>query len=88
MPNYADLARTRAWVEQLDAFPTDKLSEVAALNREIVTYSLRNSTVAPAEGALGDRFDIRQFHDVLKSGAMPLTVMERLIETRTKGLLL
>lgn len=42
---------------------------------------------ANAQKALGDRFDIRRFHDVLKSGAMPLTVMERLIEARTKALL-
>ncbi|KQX17992.1 MULTISPECIES: DUF885 domain-containing protein [unclassified Sphingomonas] len=42
---------------------------------------------ANAQKALGSRFDIRQFHDVLKSGAMPLTVMERLVETRTKALL-
>ncbi|MHA3791651.1 DUF885 family protein [Sphingomonas sp. YL-JM2C] len=42
---------------------------------------------ANAEKALGGRFDIRRFHDVLKSGAMPLTVMERLVEARTKALL-
>lgn len=38
-----------------------------------------------AKKAMGDKFDLRYFHDVLKSGAMPLTVMERLIETRTKA---
>ncbi|MFP5456721.1 MAG: DUF885 domain-containing protein, partial [Alphaproteobacteria bacterium] len=36
-----------------------------------------------AEARLGGRFDIRQFHDVLKSGAMPLTVMEKLVEKRS-----
>jgi len=42
-----------------------------------------------AEGALGDRFDIRDFHDVvLKNGAVPLEILERLVdqyieETRT-----
>nr|WP_047168316.1 DUF885 family protein [Sphingomonas sp. Y57] len=40
-----------------------------------------------AQKALGDRFDIRRFHDVLNSGAMPLTVMERLVEARTRALL-
>jgi len=42
-----DLARTRAWLATLEAFPVDRLSEAAALNREIVLYSLRNATVAP-----------------------------------------
>jgi len=42
-----DLARTKRRLAQLEAFPVDKLSEAAALNREIVLYSLRNSTVAP-----------------------------------------
>jgi uncharacterized protein (DUF885 family) len=42
---------------------------------------------ANAQKALGAKFDIKYFHDVLKSGAMPLTVMERLIEARTKAAL-
>ena len=40
---------------------------------------------ANAQKALGAKFDIKYFHDVLKSGAMPLTVMERLVEARTKA---
>jgi uncharacterized protein (DUF885 family) len=42
---------------------------------------------ANAQKALGDRFDLRRFHDVLASGAMPLVVMERLVEARTKAAL-
>jgi uncharacterized protein (DUF885 family) len=30
----------------------------------------------------GDRFDVRQFHEVLKLGAMPLSVLERVVEAR------
>jgi uncharacterized protein (DUF885 family) len=34
-----------------------------------------------AKGELGGRFDIREFHDeVLKNGAMPLSVLERVID--------
>lgn len=30
----------------------------------------------------GDRFDVKQFHEVLKLGAMPLSVLERVVEAR------
>jgi len=32
-----------------------------------------------AQRLLGDRFDIKQFHEVLKEGAMPLSILERRI---------
>ena len=36
---------------------------------------------AKAQAALGDRFDLRQFHDaVLKNGAMPLTLLEQVVD--------
>ena len=38
-----------------------------------------------AKKILGDKFDIRQFHDVLKDGAMPLTILERRIEERARA---
>ena len=38
---------------------------------------------AKAKAALGPRFDLKQFHEVLKDGAMPLTILERRIEERT-----
>ena len=34
-----------------------------------------------AKTALGDKFDIRQFHDtVLKNGALPLDVLEQMVD--------
>ncbi len=38
---------------------------------------------ADAEKTLGAKFDLKQFHEVLKDGAMPLTILERRIKERT-----
>ncbi|URD60917.1 DUF885 family protein [Sphingomonas sp. KRR8] len=35
-----------------------------------------------AKAQLGAKFDIRQFHEVLKDGAMPLTILERRVRER------
>jgi uncharacterized protein (DUF885 family) len=37
-----------------------------------------------ANAILGDKFDIKQFHEVLKDGAMPLTILERRVEIRAR----
>ena len=37
-----------------------------------------------AKAILGDKFDIKEFHEVLKDGAMPLTILERRVETRAR----
>ncbi|BAK67909.1 conserved hypothetical protein [Sphingobium sp. SYK-6] len=42
---------------------------------------------AKAQATLGDRFDLKTFHEVLKDGAMPLTILEQRIEARTAALL-
>lgn len=39
-----------------------------------------------AQKTLGPKFDIKQFHEVLKEGAMPLTILEQRIRERTKGM--
>src|SRR4029078_8058022 len=36
-----------------------------------------------AKKRLGAKFDIRQFHEVLREGAMPLSILERRIRERT-----
>jgi uncharacterized protein (DUF885 family) len=41
---------------------------------------------AEAQKTLGAKFDLRQFHEVLKEGAMPLTILERRIRERTAAL--
>lgn len=38
-----------------------------------------------AQKAMGAKFDIKQFHEVLKEGAMPLTILEKRIAERTKA---
>ncbi|MGS1017361.1 DUF885 domain-containing protein [Allosphingosinicella humi] len=40
-----------------------------------------------AKAKLGDRFDLRHFHDVLLQGSMPLTVLEKLVNQRTAAVL-
>jgi uncharacterized protein (DUF885 family) len=40
-----------------------------------------------AQKALGAKFDIKQFHEVLKEGAMPLTILEKRIAERTAAAL-
>jgi uncharacterized protein (DUF885 family) len=41
---------------------------------------------AEAEKTLGSRFDIKQFHEVLREGAMPLSILERRIKERTAAM--
>lgn len=33
----------------------------------------------------GDRFDLKHFHDVLEAGAMPLSMLERIVEERARA---
>jgi uncharacterized protein (DUF885 family) len=42
---------------------------------------------AEAQKALGARFDLKQFHEVLKDGAMPLAILEQRIRARTAAAL-
>jgi uncharacterized protein (DUF885 family) len=35
-----------------------------------------------AKATLGDRFDIKQFHEILREGAMPLSILERRVRER------
>jgi uncharacterized protein (DUF885 family) len=39
-----------------------------------------------AKAILGPKFDIKQFHEVLKDGSMPLTILERRVEERARAL--
>ena len=38
---------------------------------------------AEAQKRLGDKFDLKQFHEILREGAMPLSILERRIRERT-----
>ena len=37
-----------------------------------------------AQEIRGDKFDLKQFHEVLHAGAVPLTILERLVEERAR----
>ncbi|WP_157105653.1 DUF885 family protein, partial [Sphingomonas sp. TDK1] len=39
---------------------------------------------ANAQKIAGDTFDLQQFHEVIRLGAMPLTMFERLVEERAR----
>ncbi len=39
-----------------------------------------------AKAILGPKFDIKRFHDVLQEGAVPLTILERLVEERARAM--
>ena len=41
---------------------------------------------ARAEAALGRRFDLKQFHEILKDGAMPLTILDRRVDERVRAI--
>ncbi len=41
---------------------------------------------AEAEKTLGSKFDIKQFHEVLREGAMPLSILERRIRERAASM--
>ncbi|WP_404372439.1 DUF885 domain-containing protein [Sphingomonas sp. MMS24-J45] len=41
---------------------------------------------AKAQAALGTKFDLKQFHEILKEGAMPLTILERRVDQRIAAL--
>ena len=38
-----------------------------------------------AKAIAGDRFDLKHFHDVLEAGAMPLSMLERIVEERARA---
>ena len=38
-----------------------------------------------AQQALGPKFDLREFHEILREGAMPLTILERRVDERVKA---
>ena len=41
---------------------------------------------ADAQKTLGPKFDIKQFHEVLREGAMPLSILQRRIKERTAAI--
>ena len=48
-----------------------------------VGHTAWTRTRAEAQKALGAKFDLKQFHEVLREGAMPLSILQRRIRERT-----
>ena len=40
---------------------------------------------AKAKTILGAKFDVQQFHEILRNGAVPLVILERLAEERARA---
>jgi uncharacterized protein (DUF885 family) len=64
---------------------TAEIERYIAIPGQALAYKLGSLTIqrlcAKAQGELGDRFDIRAFHDqVLNTGALPLAVLEQKID--------
>ncbi|MFC3578756.1 DUF885 domain-containing protein [Sphingomonas hylomeconis] len=38
-----------------------------------------------AKKIMGEKYDVKQFHEVLRDGAVPLTILERLVEERARA---
>ena len=57
-------------------------TNLTGLQWVINSYALVFSALLILGGALGDKFDLKQFHDILKEGAMPLTILERRVDER------
>ena len=72
--------RCRAEIERYSATPGQACSYK-------VGHAVWMRARAKAQAALGAKFDLRRFHEVLRAGAMPLTLLERLIEEQTQAAL-
>jgi uncharacterized protein (DUF885 family) len=77
-------------LHEIDGDPVDlagqEIERYACTPGQACSYMVGKVTILrlrdKARAALGPRFDIRQFHDaVLLAGAMPLTVLERVVNT-------
>ena len=76
-----------------------RLRRAAASQREVERYCISTGQACSykighlawlrarekAKAILGAKFDIKQFHEVLKDGAMPLTILERRVEERARA---
>jgi uncharacterized protein (DUF885 family) len=74
-----------------EASATSEIDRYIAVPGQATSYMLGNLEIRrlreEAESALGDRFDIKAFHDrVLEDGAVPLTVLRAKIERWVLGL--
>ncbi|MFA6123308.1 DUF885 family protein [Sphingomonas sp.] len=82
-----------AYMVEVTGFPppraTSEINRYCTMPGQACSYKLGHVSWlrarAKAKAILGARFDVRQFHEVLRSGAVPLVILERLVEERARA---
>ena len=70
--------------------PPELLAEMratmAAQDADVV-YAVRRKREGETvfKKIMGEKYDVKQFHEVLRDGAVPLTILERLVEERARA---
>jgi uncharacterized protein (DUF885 family) len=77
-----------AYMVEITGFPrpraTSEINRYCTMPGQACSYKIGHVSWlrarAKAKTILGDRFDLKQFHEVLRNGAVPLVILERLAE--------
>lgn len=83
-----------AYMVEITGFPppraTSEINRYCTMPGQACSYKIGHVSWlrarAKARTILGAKFDVRQFHEILRSGAVPLVILERLAEERARAL--